>query len=107
VKKIEAVIRHYKLSDVQQALLEAGIHAMTVTEARGIGRKQNPKDFCADFLPKLKLDIVVLDSEVDAAVAAIAKARTGKTGDGLIWVSNLEEAIRIRTGETGETAVRP
>jgi nitrogen regulatory protein P-II 1 len=112
MKKIEAIIKPFKLEEVKDTLHELGIQGMTVTEAKGFGRQKGHteiyrgSEYTVDFLPKLKLEIVVTDSQVEAAVGAIIKgARTGKIGDGKIFVSAVEEAIRIRTEEKGEQAV--
>ena len=112
MKKIEAIIRHFKLEEVKDALTAAGVSGMTVSEVRGFGRQKGHKEqyrgaeYTVDFLPKLKLEIVVDDAEVETAVAAITEAaRTGKVGDGKIFISPLEEVIRIRTGENGSDAV--
>ncbi len=112
MKKIEAIIRHFKLEEVKAALTEKGISGMTVGEVRGFGRQRGHKEqyrgaeYTVDFLPKLKLEIVVDDAQVETAVAAITEAaRTGKVGDGKIFISTLEDVIRIRTGEAGSDAV--
>ena len=112
MKKIEAIIKPFKLEDVKDALSEVGIEGMTVIEVKGFGRQKGHteiyrgSEYTVDFLPKIKLEIVIADSQVDAAVAAIVKAaKTGKIGDGKIFVSNIEHAIRIRTDEKGEQAV--
>lgn len=112
MKKMEAVIRHYKLEDVKLALTAAGIQGMTVTEVKGFGRQRGHKEtyrgaeYSVDFLPKVKLQLVVEDEMVDTAVEAIcAAARTGQVGDGKIFVAPLEHAIRIRTGESGSEAI--
>jgi nitrogen regulatory protein P-II 1 len=112
VKKVEAIIRHYKLEDVKDALTKAGIHGMTVSEIRGFGRQRGHKEtyrgaeYTVDFLPKVKLEVVVVDSAVQSACDVImTAARTGQIGDGKIFVTNLEDVIRIRTGETGEEAI--
>jgi len=112
MKKIEAIIKPFKLEEVKDALHELGIQGMTVTEAKGFGRQKGHteiyrgSEYTVDFLPKLKIEVVITDSQTDAAVAAIIKgARTGKIGDGKIFVSNIEQAIRIRTEEKGEDAV--
>ena len=112
MKKIEAIIRHYKLEDVKNALSQAGIQGMTVTETRGFGRQRGHKEtyrgaeYTVDFLPKVKLEIVVADSEAGKAIDTIVDiARTGQVGDGKIFVTPLEEVIRIRTGETGPDAI--
>jgi nitrogen regulatory protein P-II 1 len=112
MKKIEAVIKPFKLEDVKDALQEAGIQGMSVGEVKGFGRQKGHTEvyrgaeYTVDFLPKLKLEVVVADSQVDAAVAAIIRgAKTGKIGDGKIFVSPVEDAMRIRTEERGESAV--
>src|SRR5262245_44701809 len=112
MKKIEAIIRHYKLEEVKNALTEAGIQGMTVSEVRGFGRQRGHKEtyrgaeYTVDFLPKVKVEVVVPDDLVQKAVETImTTARTGKIGDGKIFVSPLEEVIRIRTGETGAEAI--
>ncbi len=112
MKKIEAIIRHFKLEDVKQALTQIDVFGMTVTECKGFGRQKGHKEqyrgaeYTVDFLPKVKVEVVVGDAHVQAAIDAIVgSARTGKIGDGKIFVSNLENVIRIRTGESGEGAV--
>lgn len=112
MKKIEAIIRHYKLEDVKNALTVAGVQGMTVTEVRGFGRQRGHKEmyrgaeYTVDFLPKVKLEIVVADNAVREAVDTILRvARTGQIGDGKIFVSDLQDVIRIRTGETSEGAL--
>jgi nitrogen regulatory protein P-II 1 len=112
MKKIEAVIRHFKLEEVKNALTAANIVGMTVTEVRGFGRQRGHKEqyrgaeYTVDFLPKLKMELVVEDETVEKAVKIIIEsARTGKVGDGKIFITPIEEVIRIRTGETGNTAI--
>lgn len=112
MKKIEAIIRHFKLEDVKQALTSINVVGMTVTECKGFGRQKGHKEqyrgaeYTIDFLPKTKLEVVVSDALVQAAVDAIvAGARTGKIGDGKIFVSNIENVVRIRTGESGDGAI--
>ena len=112
MKKIEAIIKPFKLDEVKEALNELGIQGMTVTEVKGFGRQKGHteiyrgSEYTVDFLPKLKIEAVITDDLVERAIAAIIKsARTGKIGDGKIFVSNVEEAIRIRTEEKGEQAV--
>src|SRR5689334_1223130 len=112
MKKIEAVIKPFKLEEVKDALSEVGIEGMTVIEVKGFGRQKGHteiyrgSEYTVDFLPKIKLEIVLADSLVEQAVAAIVKAaKTGKIGDGKIFVSSIDNAIRIRTEETGEAAV--
>src|ERR1700710_1507294 len=109
MKKIEAIIKPFKLEGVKDALAELGIEGMTVSEVKGFGRQKGHteiyrgSEYTVDFLPKIKLEIVLADSEVDAAVKAIIRtAKTGKIGDGKIFVSAVEEAVRIRTEEKGE-----
>ncbi len=112
MKKIEAIIRHYKLEEVKNALTEAGIQGMTVSEVRGFGRQRGHKEtyrgaeYTVDFLPKVKIEIVVVDEDIQKAVDTVMKtARTGQIGDGKIFVKPLEQVIRIRTGDTGSEAI--
>lgn len=112
MKKVEAVIRHYKLEDVKDALTKAGIQGMTVSEIRGFGRQRGHKEqyrgteYTVDFLPKLKLEVVVSDDILSKAVETImTTARTGQIGDGKIFVTDLADVIRIRTGESGAEAI--
>jgi len=112
VKKIEAIIKPFKLDEVREALSDIGVTGLTVTEVKGFGRQKGHTElyrgaeYVVDFLPKVKLEIVIADSLVDRAIEAIVTAaRTGKIGDGKIFVTNMEQVIRIRTGETGETAI--
>ncbi len=112
MKKIEAIIRHFKLEDVKNALSEKGIQGMTVTEVRGFGRQKGHKEmyrgaeYTIDFLPKVKIEVVTSDSQADLVIRTILEtARTGNVGDGKIFVTALTELIRIRTGETGEPAL--
>jgi nitrogen regulatory protein P-II 1 len=112
MKKIEAIIKPFKLSEVKDALNELGIQGMTVSEVKGFGRQKGHteiyrgSEYTVDFLPKIKVETVVADNLKDAAVAAIIKAaKTGKIGDGKVFISNIEEAIRIRTDEKGDSAV--
>ena len=112
MKKIEAIIRHFKVEDAKAALVSAEIHGMTVSEVRGFGRQKGHKEtyrgaeYTVDFMPKVRLEIVVGDSVVDSVVNALVDAaRTGQVGDGKIFVTNVEQAIRIRTGEAGEEAL--
>jgi nitrogen regulatory protein P-II 1 len=112
MKKIEAIIKPFKLEEVKEALAGLGISGMTVTEVKGFGRQKGHteiyrgSEYTVDFLPKMKLDLVLADQQVAAAVAAIVSAaKTGKIGDGKVFVSAIEEVVRIRTGETGEQAV--
>ncbi|HCO60153.1 MAG TPA: P-II family nitrogen regulator [Porticoccaceae bacterium] len=112
MKLITAIIKPFKLDDVRQALADVGVQGVTVTEVKGFGRQKGHTElyrgaeYVVDFLPKVKLEIAVADDQVDSVVEAITKtAATGKIGDGKIFISQLEEIIRIRTGETGEDAV--
>jgi nitrogen regulatory protein P-II 1 len=112
MKKIEAIIKPFKLEEVKDALSEVSVEGMTVSEVKGFGRQKGHteiyrgSEYTVDFLPKIKLEIVLPDSRVDAAVQAIVKAaKTGKIGDGKVFVSSIEEAVRIRTDEKGEAAV--
>jgi nitrogen regulatory protein P-II 1 len=112
MKKIEAIIKPFRLTDVKDALNELGIQGMTVSEVKGFGRQKGHteiyrgSEYTVDFLPKIKIETVVADNLKDAAVAAIVKAaKTGKIGDGKVFVSSLEEAIRIRTDERGDSAI--
>ncbi len=112
MKKVEAIIKPFKMEDVKDALLEAGIEGMTVTEVKGFGRQKGHteiyrgSEYTVDFLPKVKFEIVLEDGSVQAAVDAIIKAaRTGKIGDGKVFVLPIEEAIRIRTEERGAAAI--
>ena len=112
MKKIEAIIKPFKLEEVKDALGEIGIEGMTVTEVKGFGRQKGHteiyrgSEYTVDFLPKIKVELVVADGQVEAAVAAIVKsAKTGKIGDGKVFVSGVEQAIRIRTEEKGDSAV--
>ena len=112
MKKIEAIIKPFKLDEVREALSELGVSGLTVTEVKGFGRQKGHTElyrgaeYVVDFLPKIKLEVVVAAALVDAAVEAIIKAaRTGKIGDGKIFVTTVEQVIRIRTGETDEAAI--
>ena len=112
MKKIEAIIKPFKLEEVKEALAEVGVQGMTVTEVKGFGRQKGHteiyrgSEYTVDFLPKVKLEIVLADSIVESATAAIVKAaKTGKIGDGKIFVTSLENVVRIRTGETGPEAI--
>ncbi|MDD2664344.1 MAG: P-II family nitrogen regulator [Dechloromonas sp.] len=112
MKKIEAVIKPFKLDEVRESLSEVGITGLTVTEVKGFGRQKGHTElyrgaeYVVDFLPKIKIEIVVANENVDAAIDAIIKAaRTGKIGDGKIFVSTVEQVVRIRTGETDEAAI--
>jgi len=112
MKKIEAIIKPFKLEEVKDALGEVGVTGMTVTEVKGFGRQKGHteiyrgSEYTVDFLPKIKLELVIADDAVNAAVAAIVKAaKTGKIGDGKVFVSPVEDAVRIRTEEKGDAAV--
>src|SRR5439155_19668357 len=112
MKKIEAIIKPFKLEEVKDALGEEGIEGMTVSEVKGFGRQKGHteiyrgSEYTVDFLPKIKLELVVADGKVESAVAAIVKAaKTGKIGYGKVFVSTIEQAVRIRTDEKGEAAV--
>ena len=112
MKKVEAIIKPFKLEEVKDALAEIGVEGMTITEVKGFGRQKGHteiyrgSEYTVDFLPKIKLELVLPDSQIDAAIAAIVKAaKTGKIGDGKVFVSKIEDAIRIRTEEKGDSAV--
>jgi nitrogen regulatory protein P-II 1 len=112
VKKIEALIRHFKLEDVKEALIQCGVHGMTVTEVRGFGRQKGHTEmyrgaeYTIDFVPKIKIEVVVMDAELPAAIDAIVRsAKTGQVGDGKVFVTDLENVVRIRTGEAGDHAI--
>ncbi|WP_417849114.1 P-II family nitrogen regulator [Thalassoglobus sp.] len=112
MQKIEAIIRHYKLEDVKAALTEQGIIGMTVSEVRGFGRQRGHKEqyrgaeYTVDFLPKVRLELVLNDDQVQNAIEIISEsAKTGRVGDGKIFISSISDVIRIRTGETGAEAI--
>ena len=112
MKKIEAVIKPFKLDEVKEALQELGVQGMTVLEAKGYGRQKGQTElyrgaeYVVDFLPKIKIEVVVADDQLNAAIEAISRAaRTGRIGDGKVFVSEITEVIRIRTGESGAAAV--
>jgi len=112
MKKVEAIIKPFKLEEVKDALGEVGIEGMTVTEVKGFGRQKGHteiyrgSEYTVDFLPKIKLELVIPDEKLDDALTAILKAaRTGKIGDGKVFVTHIEEAVRIRTAEKGAAAV--
>jgi nitrogen regulatory protein P-II 1 len=112
MKKIEAVIKPFKLDEVREALSELGVSGLTVTEVKGFGRQKGHTElyrgaeYVVDFLPKIKIELVVTEAVVEPAIEAIIKAaRTGKIGDGKIFVSSVEQVVRIRTGEIGEAAI--
>jgi nitrogen regulatory protein P-II 1 len=112
MKKIEAIVKPFKLDDVKEALNEVGIQGMTITEVKGYGRQKGHKEiyrgaeYVVDFIPKIKVEVVVADDQAEAVVAKIREAaNTGKLGDGKIFVLNVQEAVRVRTGETGTDAL--
>lgn len=112
MKKIEAIIKPFKLDEVKEALNDVGLQGITVTEAKGFGRQKGHTElyrgaeYVVDFLPKVKIEIVLGEDQVEAALEAIQNAaRTGRIGDGKIFITNVEEVVRIRTGETGDEAV--
>ncbi len=112
MKKIEAIIKPFRLEEVKSALAAVGVEGMTVTEVKGFGRQKGHteiyrgSEYTVDFLPKIKIEIVLADAHVEDAVGAIIKAaKTGKIGDGKVFISNVENAIRIRTEEKGDAAV--
>jgi nitrogen regulatory protein PII len=112
VKKIEAIIKPYKLEEVRDALGEVGITGMTVTEVRGFGRQKGHTElfrgteYTVDLLPKIHIEMVVADADADAAINAVVRsARTGKIGDGKVFIAAIEQAVRIRTEETGDAAI--
>ena len=112
MKKIEAIVRHFKLEDVKNALIEKGVTGMTITEVRGFGRQKGHTEmyrgteYRVDFVPKVKIEVAVEDTKLKTVIDTIAKAaQTGQIGDGKIFVSSLEETVRIRTGETGKEAL--
>ena len=112
MKKIEAIIKPFKLDEVKEALHDVGVSGITVTEAKGFGRQKGHTElyrgaeYVVDFLPKVKVEVVLADENVDAVIEAIRNAaQTGRIGDGKIFVSNVEEVVRIRTGETGVDAI--
>ncbi|HKO89056.1 MAG TPA: P-II family nitrogen regulator [Burkholderiales bacterium] len=112
MKKIEAVVKPFKLDEVREALAEVGVTGLTVTEVKGFGRQKGHTElyrgaeYVVDFLPKVKIEVVVTEAMLDAAIEAIVKAaRTGKIGDGKIFVTSVEQVVRIRTGETDEAAI--
>jgi nitrogen regulatory protein P-II 1 len=112
MKKIEAVVKPFKLDEVREALSEIGVTGLTVTEVKGFGRQKGHTElyrgaeYVVDFLPKVKVELIVGEALVDRAIEAIVKAaRTGKIGDGKIFVTSVEQVVRIRTGESGEAAI--
>ncbi len=112
MKKVEAVIKPFKLDEVKERLIEAGIKGLTVSEVRGFGRQKGHTElyrgaeYVVDFLPKLKLELIISDDQLDDIIEIISKAaQTGKIGDGKIFITNLQEVVRIRTGERGQEAI--
>ena len=112
MKKVEAIIKPFKLDEVREALAEVGVSGLTVTEVKGFGRQKGHTElyrgaeYVVDFLPKIKVEVVLNDEQAEQAIEAITKAaRTGRIGDGKIFVSEVEQVIRIRTGETGDSAI--
>ena len=112
MKKVEAIIKPFKLDEVREALSDIGVSGLTVTEVKGFGRQKDHTElyrgaeYVVDFLPKVKVEVILADALVERAIEAIIKAaRTGKIGDGKIFVTDVEQAVRIRTGESGEAAV--
>jgi len=112
MKKVEAIIRHFKLEEVKDALTEVGVQGMTVSEVRGFGRQKGHKEqyrgaeYTVDFLPKVKMEVVVSDDQLQNVIDTVLRtARTGQLGDGKIFVTELSEMIRIRTGENGDEAL--
>jgi nitrogen regulatory protein PII len=112
VKQVTAIIKPFKLDEVREALAEVGVNGLTVTEVKGFGRQKGHTElyrgaeYVVDFLPKIRVEMVVVDGAVDGVIEAIVKAaRTGKIGDGKIFVSSVEQAVRIRTGESGDAAL--
>src|SRR3974390_2462193 len=112
MKKVEAIIRHFKLEDVKNALSEQGVTGMTITEVRGFGRQKGHTEmyrgteYQVDFVPKIKIEVVVPDGKLQAVLDTIMRAaQTGQVGDGKMFVTDLAEAVRIRTGESGENAI--
>lgn len=112
MKKIEAIVRHFKVEDIKDALNEAGIHGMTITEVRGFGRQKGHTEtyrgteYAVDFVPKIKMEVVVSEGTAQQVIDSIIRiAQTGNVGDGKIFVTDLSQTIRIRTGETGDDAL--
>lgn len=112
MKKIEAIVRHFKLEDIKNALTEKGVCGMTITEVRGFGRQKGHTEmyrgteYAVDFVPKVKMEVVCADASLQMVVSTIMKAaQTGQIGDGKIFISNLEDVVRIRTGESGDDAL--
>lgn len=112
MKLVTAVVKPFKLDDVREALSDLGVQGITVTEVKGFGRQKGHTElyrgaeYVVDFLPKIKIEVAIAEQQLDSVIDAITKAaNTGKIGDGKIWISSLEQVIRIRTGETGESAI--
>lgn len=112
MKKVEAIIRHFKLEDVKKALTEQGVTGMTITEVRGFGRQKGHTEmyrgteYEVDFVPKIKIEVIISDAKLQGVLDTIMRsAQTGQVGDGKIFVTSLSEAVRIRTGESGESAI--
>lgn len=112
MKLVTAIVKPFKLDDVREALSELGVQGITVTEVKGFGRQKGHTElyrgaeYVVDFLPKIKIEVAIAEQHLDSVIDAITKAaNTGKIGDGKIWVSSLEQVIRIRTGETGDSAL--
>ncbi|MFO0867535.1 MAG: P-II family nitrogen regulator [Pirellulales bacterium] len=112
MKKVEAIVRHFKVEDIKNALTEQGIHGMTITEVRGFGRQKGHTEmyrgteYAVDFVPKVKIEVVCSDGSLQAVIDTILRgAQTGQIGDGKIFVGELTNVVRIRTGETGEDAL--
>jgi len=112
MKKVEAIVRHHTVEDIKSKLIEHGIHGMTVTEVRGFGRQKGHTEtyrgaeYRVDFVPKIKVEIVVADANLDKAIEAVTQAaKTGQIGDGKLFITDVSDAVRIRTGETGESSL--
>src|SRR3954453_23052489 len=112
MKKVDAIVRHFKLEDIKNALTEKGVHGMTISEVRGFGRQKGHTEmyrgteYAVDFVPKVKLEVVCTDANLQLVVSTIMKAaQTGQIGDGKLFISDLAEVIRIRTGESGDDAL--
>jgi nitrogen regulatory protein P-II 1 len=112
MKKVETIIRHFKLEEVKNALTERAVAGMTITEVRGFGRQKGHTEmyrgteYQVDFIPKIKIEVVIPDAKLPAVLEAIMRsAQTGQVGDGKIWVTELSDVVRIRTGESGENAI--
>ena len=112
MKKIEAIVRHHKLEEIKEALVKEGFHGMTVSEVRGFGRQKGQKEqyrgaeYTVDFLPKVKMEVVINEDQAKIVIETLIRtARTGQIGDGKIFVTDLEEMVRIRTGESGADAL--